>query len=72
MPEAGDRADLVLEALGPGLGADHLQRDGELAEARWAEAQGNLAKAGEIHKRVAEAALARLRELGRGGEGERR
>jgi lipopolysaccharide biosynthesis glycosyltransferase len=34
-----------------------------LAEAHWAERLGNLAKASTIHKRVAEAALARLKEV---------
>ena len=37
-----------------------------LAEAFWAEQQGNFAKASAIHKRVAEAALAKLRELNPG------
>jgi len=37
-----------------------------LAEAFWAEQQGNFAKASAIHKRVADAALAKLRELNPG------
>lgn len=34
-----------------------------MSEAQWAESQGNLAKATQLHKRVAEAALAKLREI---------
>ena len=40
-----------------------------LTEAYWAEQQGNVAKASAIHKRVAEAALAKLKEIKPGCRG---
>jgi lipopolysaccharide biosynthesis glycosyltransferase len=53
-----------------GLPADYwveARNAGEaLMEAQWAEEQGNLAKAKDIYKRVARAALAKLRELSPG------